>query len=149
MTIIIGSDHRGFSLKEELINYLKEAGYEVVDVGPHGSDSVDYPLYAQKVAVAVEHNDSSKGILICGSGTGMCIAANKFNGIRAATVRDQESAEMSVKHNNANIICLGADFISVEQAKNIIDRFMNTDFEGGRHQRRIDMIKELEIRIEE
>ncbi len=144
MKISIGSDHRGFALKEELKQHLIQCGYVVADVGPEDSKSVDYPEYAKKVADAIGKGIVEKGILICGSGIGICIAANKFSGIRAATVRDEKSVRMSVLHNNANIACLGADFTSFEKAKDIINVFLSTSFEGGRHQRRIDIISSFE-----
>jgi ribose 5-phosphate isomerase B len=142
--IAIGADHRGFKLKESIKVYLEGKGYTVIDVGTDSTESVDYPVYAAKVAVEIQKAKAEKGVLVCGSGIGVCIAANKFKGIRAATVNDEVSAKMSSLHNNANIVCLSADFTDEDGAKKIVDAFLDTEFEGGRHQRRVDLISEDE-----
>jgi len=135
MIITIGSDHGGYNLKLRLIDYL-EAKYTVVDKGCYGEESCDYPEYARLVANEI----CGIGILICGTGIGMSIASNKIKGIRCALCNDVYSAEMAKKHNNANIIALGAKIIDYELAVKIIDTFMATEFEGGRHQRRLALI---------
>ncbi len=140
--IHIGSDHGGFELKELLVSYLQKKGYSVNDIGTFSSDSVDYPEYGRKVAEEVL-NDGNTGIIICGTGIGISIAANRLKGIRAALCHCTEYAEMARKHNNANILALGGRFIDTETAKSICDVFLNTEFEGGRHQKRIDLIDKI------
>lgn len=144
MKIAIGADHRGYGLKEEIKKFLEGEGHEVVDAGTDSNESVDYPVYARKVAGFIQNKEFKKGILVCASGIGVCIAANKFRGIRAANVMNEEGAELASSHNNANILCLGADFTGFEQAKKIVEKYLNTVFEGGRHQRRVDLIAEFE-----
>ncbi|MFH1416522.1 MAG: ribose 5-phosphate isomerase B [Elusimicrobiota bacterium] len=144
MKIAIASDHRGYILKEKLKGFLEKKGFTVIDNGPENGDSVDYPKYARLVAGDLKNKKASRGILICGSGIGVCIAANKFKGIRAATVRDIRSARMAVTHNNANVLCMGADFTSFEKACSIAEEFLKGKFEGGRHLRRVNQIKEFE-----
>ena len=145
MKISIGSDHGGFALKEKIVSYLKERGHSVFDEGCFKAESVHYPVYAKAVCEDVVNNISDKGILICTSGFGMCICANKYNGLRAATVRSAEEAFLCRSHNDCNVLCLGAKFTSVEDAKEIVDVFLETPFsEGERHKIRLGMIKELE-----
>jgi ribose 5-phosphate isomerase B len=144
MKIAIGGDHRGFKVKSCLIEFLKSKGHDVTDVGTYTTESTDYPIYAQKVAEAISSEAAEKGILICGSGIGVCMAVNKFKGIRGATVRSPKEAYMSVLHNNANVLCMGADFTSSGKAKKITEKFLSAEFEGGRHQRRLDIIKGFE-----
>ena len=141
--VFIGSDHGGFDMKEAVKLFLKEKGVEFEDIGTHSSDSCDYPDVAKKLALSVAKN-GEKGILICGSGIGMSIAANKVDGIRCALCHDAYTAEYSRRHNDANIIAFGGRTTGVEIAKQMIDIFLDTEFEGGRHKRRIDKIKEME-----
>ena len=138
--IIIASDHGGFNLKTTIYNHLSELGYDIEDYGCYNTDSCDYPVYAQKVANAVSINAQMCGILVCGTGIGMSIADNKINGIRAALCSDTFSARMTRMHNNSNILCLGERVIGQGLALDIVDTWLNTGFEGGRHQKRIDMI---------
>jgi ribose 5-phosphate isomerase B len=139
-TIAIGGDHAGFEYKNEVINQLKKKGFEVKDFGPFSSDSVDYPDFAHPVAESVEKKESEFGILICGSGNGVAMTANKHKGIRAALCWGAELAKLSRQHNNANILCLPSRFISIEEAKLCVDAFLTTAFEGGRHNNRVDKI---------
>jgi ribose 5-phosphate isomerase B len=140
MKLVIGGDHAGFDLKKELLTYLLERGYEVDDLGCYSADSVDYPDFAHPVAHQVETGKADLGILICGSANGVAMAANKHEKIRAAIAWKVELAQLARSHNDANIICLPARFISVDEAKAIVDAFLDTPFEGGRHQRRVDKI---------
>ncbi len=140
MIIPIGADHAGFSLKEELISYLKQKGYKLKDFGCYSEDSIDYPDYAHPVAEMVENNSEMLGIIICGSGNGINMTANKHQGIRSALCWKKEIAQLAREHNNANIIALPARFISTEEAIEMVDTFLSTSFEGGRHQRRVDKI---------
>jgi ribose 5-phosphate isomerase B len=138
--IVIGGDHAGFEHKKEVIKFLHENGYEVVDKGSYSSNSADYPDFAHPVASAVENGEFEFGILICGSGNGVAITANKHQGIRAALCWLPEVAGLARQHNNANILCLPARFVSVEAAKQMVNVFLNTAFEGGRHQTRVGKI---------
>ena len=138
--IPIGCDHAGFQLKNELKNYLEDKGYTLHDVGCFSEDSIDYPDFGHPVADMVEKNEGMLGILICGSGNGINMTANKHQGIRSALCWKKEIAELARQHNNANIIALPARFISSEEAKEMIDIFFSTAFEGGRHQNRINKI---------
>ncbi|OGI18893.1 MAG: ribose 5-phosphate isomerase B [Candidatus Melainabacteria bacterium RIFCSPHIGHO2_02_FULL_34_12] len=142
--IAIGADHAGFELKEKIKNVLHEMGYEVVDLGTNSTDSVDYPLIAKSVATHVAGKNPDKGILICGTGIGMSIAANKVRGIIAANCYDAETAKLSRQHNNSNILTLGGRTTTFDTAKDIVKVWLETDFEGGRHQRRIQEIRDLE-----
>ena len=142
--IYIGCDHAALHMKNDIIGYLNDKGYNVEDLGPYTPESVDYPEYAEKVGTAVVSDKGSLGILICGTGIGMSLAANKVKGIRAAAVSEVYSAKLTRQHNNSNIVCIGARVIGVETAKMIVDAFLNTEFEGERHQRRVDMIAEIE-----
>jgi len=139
MKIIIGSDHAGFEMKEALKEWLQNTSLTLEDVGCHSDQSVDYPDYAHVVAHKVESEDSV-GILLCGSANGVCITANKHQGIRAALCWNSEIATLARQHNDANIVCIPARFISLEQAKDIVHHFLNTAFEGGRHQNRVNKI---------
>jgi ribose 5-phosphate isomerase B len=138
--IAIGSDHAGFEMKMELISWLKENDYYFNDMGVYENKSVDYPDYAHPVAQAVEDGDAAFGILLCGSANGVAMTANKHQGIRAAICWEEEIAKLARLHNNANIVCLPARFISLAIAKNILTIFMDTTFEGGRHQNRVGKI---------
>lgn len=140
MLIAIGSDHAGYDLKSELRVYLLEKGYEVDDLGAFSAESVDYPDFAHPVAHAVESGKAHFGILICGSANGVAITANKHEKVRAAIAWRREIAELARQHNDANVLCLPARFITVEEAKEMVDVFLDTPFEGGRHQRRVDKI---------
>jgi ribose 5-phosphate isomerase B len=143
MKIIVGCDHGGFELKEKILSFLKSGGHEVEDIGTHSSDSVDYPPYAVKVAEAIVRGSVDRGILICGSGIGMCITANRTAGIRAVQASEPYSARMSRRHNDSNVLCLGGRFIGQDMALEIIDTWLKEGFEGGRHQRRVEMIDSL------
>ena len=138
ISIAIGADHAGFEYKTMLIDYLKD--YTVKDFGTYGIESVDYPDFAHPVASAVENSEFSIGILICGSANGVAMTANKHQGIRAAICWNEELAELARTHNNANILCLPARFISMEEAKNICKKFIDSAFEGGRHANRVNKI---------
>lgn len=144
MKLLIGSDHGGYHLKEHIKKYLSEKGYEMVDVGTDSEDSCDYPDFAQKLCNGIIQGTAEKGILICGTGIGISIAANKCAGIRAALCNEVYGAKMSRQHNDANVLCMGARVIGVGTAEMIADTWLNTDFEGGRHERRVAKIMALE-----
>lgn len=144
MIISIGSDHAGYKLKEELKQYLCEKNIQVVDFGTNGLDSVDYPDFARPAAEYVKDMKADFGILVCYTGIGMSMAANKVKGIRAALVSSVENAHLTREHNNANVLCLSAKDISVDVAKLIVDEFLNTEFAGGRHERRVNKVMEIE-----
>ena len=138
--LAIGADHAGFEYKNEIVRFLEEKGYQVKDMGVYENKSADYPDFAHPVSHAVEKREVSLGILICGSGNGVAITANKHQGIRAALCWLPELAKLARQHNNANIICLPARFVSLDLAKEMVEIFLNTPFEGGRHQTRVDKI---------
>jgi ribose 5-phosphate isomerase B len=140
MKIAIGADHAGVEYKAALVTFLKDQGHEVEDFGTHTTDSVDYPDFAHPTASSVENHSNDLGVLICGSANGVAITANKHQGIRAAICWTEELAELAKQHNDANIVCLPARFISLALAKNIVTKFLATPFEGGRHKRRVDKI---------
>jgi ribose 5-phosphate isomerase B len=140
MIIPIGCDHAGYQLKQAIIRYLTSKGHEVKDFGCYSEDSIDYPDFAHPVAEMVEANEGMLGVLLCGSGNGINMTANKHQGIRSALCWQSEIAKLSREHNNANIITLPARFVSVESAIEMVEIFFSTDFEGGRHQKRIDKI---------
>jgi ribose 5-phosphate isomerase B len=146
MRVAIGSDHAGFALKEEVKEYLVRAGVEVGDMGTVSRDSVDYPDYAEKVAIEVRDGKVDLGILMCGTGIGVCIAANKVHGIRAAPAWNPEIARLSRLHNDANVLCLPGRYMDPTLAIEIVKVWLATPFEGGRHQRRVDKISALEAR---
>jgi ribose 5-phosphate isomerase B len=139
--IAVGSDHAGFDLKKDLLVYLSEKGYSLEDMGPNSADSVDYPDFAHKVASSVETKTCDLGILICGSGNGVCITANKHHGVRAALAWEPELASLARQHNNANVICIPARFVSEEKAFQIVDAYLDSAFEGGRHENRVNKIE--------
>jgi ribose 5-phosphate isomerase B len=141
--IAAGRDHAGFSLKMDLVALLEENGYQVLDLGTHNTDRVDYPDFGAAVGRAVSHGQAKLGLLVCGSGIGIGIAANKIPGIRAATVHDATSAHLAREHNNANIICLGERLIGPEVARESLLAFLNAEFEGGRHAERVKKIDNL------
>lgn len=144
MKIVIGSDHAGFALKEEVKSHLQAKGWEVIDCGTDSEESVDYPDFAAKVAQSICDGICEKGILICGTGIGISIAANKFPGIRAAVCHDLFTAQASREHNDANILAFGARVIDASLALQMVDVWLETPFSGGRHQRRVDKISALE-----
>ena len=144
MKIAIGADHAGFSAKEEMKTVLRALGHQVVDQGPANDLSVDYPDYAAKVAHAVTSGEADRGVLLCGTGIGMSIAANKVPGIRAAVIADEKSAELSRKHNDANIFCAGARMTPLPRIAESLKVWLQTPFEGGRHQNRVNKIAALE-----
>ncbi len=144
MHVAVASDHRGYQLKEQIISLLKDEGHEVDDAGTCTSESVDYPDFAAIVAKKIGEGSVDRGILICGTGIGMAIAANKFAGVRAAPCSDEITAEISRRHNDLNCLCLSADLLSAKVVERMIETWMKTDFEGGRHLRRIEKIKQIE-----
>jgi ribose 5-phosphate isomerase B len=144
MKIAIGSDHRGFEAKRRLLVTLQELGHTVTDLGTTTADSVDYPDYAYAVAKLVGKGEAERGILICGTSLGMCIAANKVRGIRAASCQDLITAEMSRRHNDANVLCLSADLLGEELMAHMVRTWLETPFEGGRHARRVEKIAQIE-----
>ena len=140
--IVIASDHGGFELKLKIKEYLLSQNYDVLDLGTDSNKSCDYPYFAKKLCSKILSGEFNKGILICGTGLGMSICANRFNGIRAACVSDTYSAKMSRLHNNSNVLCLGSRVLGVGLACDILDIWLNTSFEANRHQKRLDMIDE-------
>ena len=141
MKIVLANDHAGFDLKDALKMWLREDGYEVLDLGCNSAESVDYPDFAHKLAEEVAENDGKElGLLICGSGNGVCITANKHQKIRAALAWLPEIAALARQHNNANVLCLPARFITEAQAKDIVNAYLSAQFEGGRHERRVEKI---------
>ena len=144
MKIAIGSDHRGYEVKRRIVALLQRAGHEVQDFGPQSHDSVDYPDFAFEVASAVSEGRVERGILVCGTGIGMCIAANKVRGVRAAPCHDSITAEMSRRHNDANILCLSGDLLGEELIDRMVRIWLQTEFEGGRHARRVEKIEHFE-----
>ncbi len=144
MRIGVGSDHAGFELKQQVAEHLEASGHKVVDLGTDDSVSVDYPDFGAAVGRAVVSGEVDLGVAVCGSGIGICIAANKIPGIRAATVHDVTSARLSREHNDANVMCLGQRFIGPQVAFDAVDAFVGAEFAGGRHSRRVDKISDLE-----
>lgn len=144
MRIAVASDHRGFTVKGKILSLLQDLGHEGLDFGPECAESVDYPDYAGKVARAVSKGIVERGILICGTGMGMCIVANKFSGVRAAPCHDDLTAEMSRLHNDANVLCLSADLLGDRLVNRMVDIWLKTEFEGGRHARRLEKISRYE-----
>ena len=144
LKIAIGADHGGFRLKDKLAEALVSGGYDVKDFGTFTADSVDYPIIAKAVCEPVSKGEADYGILVCGTGIGMSITANKIKHIRAAVCDNPYSAKMTRAHNNANVLCIGERVVGIGVAMDILHAFLSTDFEGGRHQRRVDMINELD-----
>ncbi|MDR1131937.1 MAG: ribose 5-phosphate isomerase B [Oscillospiraceae bacterium] len=142
--IALGSDHGGFALKQEIIKHLEELGLEYTDFGTYSGNSCDYPVYGESVGRAVASGEYARGIIICGTGIGISIAANKVRGVRAALCHDCYSAELTRRHNDANILALGGRVVGAGHALKIVDIFLGTDFEGGRHARRVALIGKLE-----
>ena len=141
--IALGADHAGFELKEQIAEYLKEKGYEIEDFGAYSSDSIDYPDPAYSTAKSVSEHSSDEGILICGTGIGMSMVANKLPGVRAALCNSVETAQLSKKHNNANLLCLGARVKHPDPIEEIVEEWLNAKFEEGRHERRVGKIHSL------
>lgn len=144
MKIVIGADHGGFELKNEIVKWLKEHGHEVDDLGTHSEQSVDYPDFARKVAGHLGNGGGDLGILVCGTGQGMAMTANKIRGIRAAVASDTFSARMARAHNDANVLCLGQRVVGAGLARELVEAFITEPFEGGRHERRVGKIRELD-----
>ncbi|MNK69584.1 Ribose-5-phosphate isomerase B [compost metagenome] len=147
MRIAVGSDHAGFPLKAALAGWLQELGHEVLDLGAYSTDSVDYPLIGFEVASRVAQGEAERGVLVCGSGIGVSIAANRVAGARAALVQEPLSARLAREHNDANVVCVGARLIGEEMAREILKVFLGTPFEGGRHQRRIDQLDQRPLAV--
>lgn len=144
MQVAIGCDHRGFAVKGKIIELLKRLNHGYIDCGTNSIESVDYPDFAAEVGRLVGGGEADRGILICGSGLGMCIAANKVHGVRAATCHDDLTAEMSRRHNDVNVLCLSADMLGERLIDRMVEIWLDTPFEGGRHARRVSKISELE-----
>ena len=145
--LVVGSDHGGYELKTAILELLRERGVACSDFGTNGADSVDYPDFAAKVASAVSSGDAELGILICGTGIGMSISANKFTRVRAALVHDEFTAQMAGEHNNANILVMGGRVLSPDQGKKLVEIWLDATFEGGRHQNRLDKISAIEQQV--
>jgi len=141
--IALGADHAGYVLKEAIKEFLSQKNIEYKDFGTFKLDSCDYPEFSYKVSTAVAQNEADLGILVCGTGIGMCITANKIKGIRAALVYNEETAKLSRLHNNANVLCLGGRMLKEDEAVRIVDIWLNTSFEGGRHENRLNLITKL------
>jgi ribose 5-phosphate isomerase B len=144
MKIAIAADHAGFALKEKLRHRLAEQGHEITDYGPDSGDSVDYPDYARPVAQGVSTGHVDRGILVCSTGIGMAMAANKVSGVRAAPAQSEDEVRLTREHNDANVLTIGARYLDEEHAAGLIDVFLNTEFTGGRHARRVAKIAQLE-----
>ena len=144
MKVALASDHRGYHAKEQLKKFLQSTGHEVIDFGCDGPESCDYPDHGLAGACSVAKGQADRGIFLCGTGIGMSISANKVKGIRAALCHDELTAEMSRRHNNANVLCLPADLVGLELMRRIVDVWLRTDYEGGRHERRIRKIHTFE-----
>lgn len=144
MKLFIGCDHAAVEMKNEICEYLRAGGYDIADLGIGLGEKIDYPVSAERVCRKVLENEGALGILICGTGIGMSMAANKIDGIRAAAVSEVYSAKLTRMHNNANVLCFGARVIGIETAKMLVDAFLTAEFEGGRHQNRVDLIEKLE-----
>ena len=143
MKIMVGCDHGGVELKDKIVPLLKNLNHNIEDIGTYGSESVDYPYYAAKVAEAVAEGTAERGILVCGSGIGMCMTANRISGIRAVQASNPYEAKMSRRHNDSNVLCLGGRFLGQDLAFEIVQTRLAEVFEGGRHQRRVDLIDTL------
>ncbi|MBQ3223127.1 MAG: ribose 5-phosphate isomerase B [Clostridia bacterium] len=143
MRVAIGCDHLGYVLKVPLIEYIKELGHEVVDVGCNTTESVDYPIYGEKVGRAVASGDCQLGITLCGTGAGISLAANRVPGIRAVCCSDEYTAEYTRRHNNSNVLSMGMKVVTIDTAKRLTKLFLETEFEGGRHQRRVSMLDDI------
>ena len=146
MRIAVASDHAGFELKQQLVESLGVAGHEVVDLGTDSDESTDYPLYAEPAARMVAAGEAERGVLVCGSGVGVSIVANKVDGVRAVNAHDADEAAMARRHNDANVVTLSGARLTEQQAEAIVSAFLATGFDGGRHERRVDLIGEVERR---
>lgn len=144
MRIALASDHAGFALKEQLVTRLAADGYDTIDLGTEGEESVDYPLYAEPAARLVATGEADMAVLVCGSGNGVAIVANKVPGIRAVNAHDTHEAEMARRHNDANVVTLSGQRLNADQAHDIVTAFLTTDFDGGRHERRVNQIGAIE-----
>lgn len=144
MRIAVGSDHRGVAMKTKVVHLLHQLGHEIVDVGVENDHSVDYPDIAAEVSRKVSKKEVDRGILICGTGIGMSIVANKFPGVRAAPCHDSVTAELSRRHNDLNVLCLSGDILGERLVDRLVETWLGTEFEGGRHQRRVDKVKAIE-----
>ncbi|MBP3804379.1 MAG: ribose 5-phosphate isomerase B [Oribacterium sp.] len=144
MKLVIGNDHSSVDMKKEIMQYLEEKGIEMIDVGTNSTDSFNYPISGYRVGKMVAEGKVDGGIAICGTGVGISLACNKVDGVRACCCSEPYSAEMSKRHNNANVICFGARVIGIETAKQIVDAWINAKFEGGRHETRVNMIMEIQ-----
>jgi ribose 5-phosphate isomerase B len=144
MIIALGSDHAGFRLKEAIKEFLLDKGHEVLDMGTTSEDSTHYPIFAKEVSLAVQEGRADRGILVCGTGIGMSITANKFRGVRAALCLNEYMARMSRLHNDANVLCLGDRVLGEDLALAIVEVWLETPFEGGRHKKRVELILEIE-----
>jgi len=147
MRIAVGTDHRGFAIRSRVIELVEQLGHEVEDVGTFTGEAVDYPDIAVQVAEKVGQGTADRGILVCGTGLGMCIAANKVHGVRAAPCHDDLTVEMSRRHNDANVLCLSADLLGERLIERMIELWLSTPFEGGRHARRVQKILDLEQQV--
>lgn len=143
LTIALASDHAGFDLKSSLVTFCTELGFKILDLGTHTSESVDYPDFAQKMAESIHKEQANMGILICGSGIGISIAANRFKHIRAALCTDPETATLARAHNDANVLVLGSRIINIDIAKSCVKTFLTTDFDGGRHMARVSKLNQI------
>jgi ribose 5-phosphate isomerase B len=144
MKIAVASDHRGYIIKGKILAMIADLGHEAIDMGTDSAESVDYPDYGVKVAQSLSEGKVDRGILICGTGMGMCITANKFPGVRACTCHDDLTAEMSRRHNDANVLCLSADLLGDRLVNRMVELWLKTEFEGGRHARRLEKISRIE-----
>jgi len=149
MRIAVGSDHRGFSLRVGVIELVERLGHEVEDVGTFSADAVDYPDIASEVSRKVSLGDADRGILMCGTGLGMCIAANKYRGVRAVPCHDDLTTELSRRHNDSNVLCLSADLLDERVIDRMVELWLSTPFEGGRHARRVEKIGDIERLVEQ
>lgn len=149
MKIAVGSDHRGYQVKCKILGQIADLGHVPLDFGPQSDESVDYPEVGARVAKALSLGEIDRGILICGTGIGMCIVANKFPGVRAASCHDDLTAEMSRRHNDANILCLSADLLGERLVTRMVEIWLKTAFEGGRHTRRLEKITQYEQEIQQ
>jgi ribose 5-phosphate isomerase B len=147
MRVAIGSDHRGFDIRAKVVDLVRRLGHEAIDVGAFSADAVDYPDIAADVGRRVSSGEVDRGILICGTGIGMCIAANKIVGVRAAPCHDDTTAELSRRHNDSNVLCFSADLLGEQLINHMVELWLTTPFEGGRHAVRVDKIKELERQL--
>lgn len=145
MKIAVASDHRGVDMKARILEVVRGLGHEALDYGPDGTESVDYPDFAARVAGDVSRGTVDRGVLICGTGIGMCICANKFDGVRAAPVHDDLTAELSRRHNDSNVLCLSADLLGLGSLERVIEIWVRTEFDAGRHARRLEKIAQIEV----